>query len=86
MIYTVLQGNEREIVVLENQIRNQTAIMTEESLDIVKIRTKEDFENFTKELHHADLICADVSAIEGVRQIEMLREQYKKAIILVRES
>lgn len=83
MIYTVLQGNEREIVLLESQIRNQTARMTEESLDIVRIRTKEEFEDFTKEVRHADLICADVSAIEGVRQIEMLRERYKKAIIVL---
>ena len=83
MIYTVLQGSEREICLLESQIRNQTARMTEESLDIVRIRTKEDFQNYTKETRHADLICADVSVIEGVRQIEIMRELYKKAIIVL---
>lgn len=83
MIYTVLQGNEREIILLESQIRNQTARMTEESLDIVRIRTKEEFEDFTKEIHRADLICADVSVVDGIQQIEMIRKLYKKAIIVL---
>lgn len=83
MIYTVLQGSEREISLLESQIRNQTARMTEESLNIIQIRTREEFQDFIKELRHADLICADVSAVNGVQQIEMLRELYKKAIIVL---
>lgn len=83
MIYTVLQGNEREIILLESQIRNQTALRTDESLNIVRIQTKEEFENFVQKSQHADLICADVSVLEGVRQVELLREQYKKAIIVL---
>ena len=83
MIYTVLQGEKPEVVMMEVEIRNQTAMTTDEQLNIVKIFTKEDFFEFQKTKQNADIICADITVLEGIRQVEMLREQYKKAIIIL---
>lgn len=83
MIYAVVQGSRKEMLLIEKEIREQTALNTEERLSFVGLYTKEDFVKFLTEDRQADMICADITIFHGIEQVEQLREKYPKASIVL---
>ncbi len=83
MIYAVGQGNRQEIVLVEQQIRERTALSTDEQLKFVGLYTKDDFEKFLKEQQQADILFTDITIFQGIEQVELLRKNYPKAAIVL---
>lgn len=83
MIYAVGQGTKKEMFLVEKEIREQTAFSTDEQLDFVGLYTREDFEKFLKEERQADIMCADITIFQGIEQVEVLREKYPKAALVL---
>ncbi len=71
------------MLLIEKEIREQTAFSTEERLNFVGLYTKDDFIKFLKEDCQADMICADITAFQGIQQAEQLRAKYPKAAIVL---
>lgn len=83
MIYVVGQGNKREIMLVEKEIRECTALSTDEKLTFVGLYTIEDFEKFMQEAYQVDLICADITVVQGIERTETLRRKYPNAVIVL---
>lgn len=83
MIHAVGRGDRSEMALIESEIRERTALSTNEQLSFAGLYTKEDFESFLKEERQADLICADITIFQGVRQAELLREKYARAAMIL---
>lgn len=84
MIYAVGQGNRKEMLLVEDELREQTAFRTDEQLNYIGLYTREEFETFIAEDSLADIICADITVLNGIGQVEELRKKYPKvAIVLI---
>ena len=83
MIYAVGQGNKKEMLPVENEIREQTALCTDEQLNYINLYTRAEFETFIAKEGLADIICADITILNGIEQIEELRKKYPKAAIVL---
>lgn len=84
MISGVLRnGNREESALLEQSIRSEAAYYTDEQVSIVVLQSKEELANFLKKKELVDIICIDVSLMDGIWQAEELRRNYPKATIIV---
>lgn len=83
MIYVVGQGSKQELHFLEQEIRNRTALTTDEQVNFVGLYTSDDVEKFLKNEQQADIICVDITVLQGIAQAEMLRAKYPKAAIIL---
>lgn len=83
MIYAVGKGSRKEMLLIEKEIREQTALSTEERLSFVGLYTKDDFARFLVEDRQADMICADITIFQGIQQAEQLRKKYPNAAIVL---
>lgn len=83
MIYAVGQGNKKELLPVEHEIREQTAIRTDEQLNYIGLYTRAEFEEFMEEEDRADVICADITILNGIEQVEKLRKKFPKAVIVL---
>ena len=70
MIYAVGQGNRKEMLLVEDELREQTAFRTDEQLNYIGLYTREEFETFIAEDSLADIICADITVLNGIGQLE----------------
>lgn len=83
MIYAVGQGERKEISLLERELRERTALSTDEELNFVGIYTREAFEQFIGKEQQADILCADVTVFQGIEQVEAMRKKYPKAALVL---
>lgn len=83
MIYAIGQGNKTEMNLIEETLREQTALNTNESLNYVCLYSRDEFEDFMKEERNADVICADITIFHGIEQVEMLRKKFGKIPIIL---
>lgn len=83
MISGALKICRRDIPVLEQEIREEAARYTEERVRIVTILSSKELEDFLKRHELADIICVDVSAVNGIAEAELLRKNYPKAAIIL---
>ncbi|MCC8151641.1 MAG: DNA-binding response regulator [Lachnospiraceae bacterium] len=84
MIAGVLRIRRTDVPLLEKEIRSEAAHYTDERVRVVTIRSREELEAFLSEKELVDIICVDVSVMDGIAQAEQLRICYPKtAIILI---
>ena len=83
MIYAIGQGNKKEMVLVEREMREQTAFCTDEQLHFVGLYTREDLEKFLSDERQADVICADITVFQGIQQAEALRKKYAKVPLIL---
>lgn len=83
MIYAVGQGNKKEMLLVEKEIRDRIALCTDEHLSFVSLYTRKDFEDFLKKNLQADVVCADITIFQGIEQVEELRKKYPKAAVIL---
>lgn len=83
MIYAVCQGHRKEMFAIEQEIRERTALSTDEQLSFVGLYTRKEYEDFLKGDFQADILCADITIFQGIEQVEELRRKYPKAALIL---
>lgn len=71
------------IGLIEKEIRSEAACYTDEQVRIVTILTGKELAAFLHRKDIVDIICIDVSLINGIADAELLRAHYPKAAIIV---
>lgn len=83
MISAALCSREADARLLEQEIRQEAAMRTDERVLIKKLLNRKLFEEFLQEKGLVDFICIDVTWEQGIRCAELLREGYPESAILL---
>lgn len=83
MIYTVFQGMKEELYMIEKEVREQTALLTDEQFQVRYLYSRETLQEFLVKDHTVDMIFADITVFCGIDQVEELRRHYAKAAIIL---
>lgn len=83
MIYVVGHGLKNEMFMVEKELRERTALSTDEQLHFIGIYTRDAFERFMGEERPADIICADITIFQGIEQVEAIRKKYPQAALVL---
>lgn len=83
MISGVLRSKREDSELIVEEIRSEAAYYTDEQVIIVMLFSKTELENFLEKKELVDIICIDVSIMDGIVQAEQLRTYYPKAAIII---
>ena len=83
MISGILRGKESDMRCFEYELHEVAAHRTDERLEVVFIKTREQFDELISGKVIADIICIDVTIVNGVEEAELLRSSYPKAVIII---
>ena len=84
MISAALCNQASDAQMLEQELRDEVAMRTDESVLVKKVLNKKLLEEFLQEKGLVDFICVDVTVKQGIHYAELLRENYPgSAIVLV---
>ena len=83
MISAALCNQRADAEMLEQEIRNEAAIHTDEKVFVKKLLNKKMLEEFLKDKGLVDFICIDVTIRQGIYYAELMREHYPEAAIVL---
>lgn len=83
MINAALKNSEKDMLLIEREIRDEAAASTDENVKVVRINSEKELELFLASKENADIICVDVSLKNGIQSAERLRTMYSKAAIFI---
>lgn len=87
MISAALCNQRADARMLEQEIRNEAAIHTDEKVSVRKLLNKKLMEEFLQNQGNMDFICIDVTIRQGIYYAELMREHYPEAaLVLVAEA
>lgn len=83
MINATISSEQVEGRLLENQLKEQTALSTDEQILIRYALTRDEIHNLIKVQDIEDIICVDVTRTNGIENAELFRKGYPKAAIVI---